>query len=520
MVHLTKHLSDESLVTVLDPDVVTTEMLQPIYRQVWKIKICDGSPESRLELLKALWRKRHWMRFTLPNTEDYWTSPDWVSWIADTRMKANQITEQEGSASVVVRSLDRMQRTNSRVAPSQPVVKKAAADESTRNTIGIISIVLLAMVAIVLHNATQWSEENPYISRQDDSDDNSSSSSGITHRVEPLTVAPEQSSNDLIVMPPPVSLHGTPAKSRPETSRDANQRYGDRINSVPHAVLIKQCSIIKVTSGDEFDCVTRDGEMIRVRLADIDAPEKGQPFWSEAKQQVGNIANGFAVNVTIVGKNAEGHVRAYVECQGAWLNLNLVRSGHAWHYVEYAPNDQELRQAQRQAHRSHNGIWAGSQTPIAPWEWRNLATPLTETFKVIKIVDGDTVDVLTPKRETIRLRLNGIDAPETAQPYGKNAKEWLSKAIGGKMVQVQVTEKDRYGRSIAEIRYRGKSINLELVKVGLAWRYIQYAKDRRDLERAESDARQKRAGLWAGSHRIWPPWEWRKLSKVERDQYR
>ena len=55
------------------------------------------------------------------------------------------------------------------------------------------------------------------------------------------------------------------------------------------------------------------------------------------------------------------------------------------------------------------------------------------TFKVIKIVDGDTIDVLTDDQETIRLRFNGIDTPERGQPFGNNATKFVSDTVGGKM---------------------------------------------------------------------------------------
>lgn len=60
----------------------------------------------------------------------------------------------------------------------------------------------------------------------------------------------------------------------------------------------------------------------------------------------------------------------------------------------------------------------------------------TERFKVIGIIDGDTFDVLTHDKHTIRLRLNGIDCAERGQPFGNNAKDYLSQTIGGKMVRL------------------------------------------------------------------------------------
>ena len=65
------------------------------------------------------------------------------------------------------------------------------------------------------------------------------------------------------------------------------------------------------------------------------------------------------------------------------------------------------------------------------------------TGKVVGIIDGDTIDILTAEKTTIRIRLNGIDAPETGQPFGRNAKQYLSENIGGQIVRVVTHGEDR-----------------------------------------------------------------------------
>lgn len=141
--------------------------------------------------------------------------------------------------------------------------------------------------------------------------------------------------------------------------------------------------------------------------------------------------------------------------------------------------------------------------------------------KVIGVSDGDTIDVLTSANEKIRLRLSAVDCPETGQPFGANAKKFVSERVGGRMVRVVETDRDRYGRIVAEV-YDGSrvTLNVALVEAGLAWHYKQYAADRTDIAAAEQQARSQLRGLWGGSHRPVAPWNWRKLSKVERDRYR
>ena len=141
--------------------------------------------------------------------------------------------------------------------------------------------------------------------------------------------------------------------------------------------------------------------------------------------------------------------------------------------------------------------------------------------KVIGISDGDTIDVLNADNQKLRLRLNAIDCPETGQPFGSNAKQFVSQRVGGQMVRIVERDRDRYGRIVAEVYdASSQSLNVALVRAGLAWHYKAYAADRKDVAAAESEARTQLRGLWSGSHRPIAPWDWRQLSRLERDRYR
>ena len=151
-----------------------------------------------------------------------------------------------------------------------------------------------------------------------------------------------------------------------------------------------------------------------------------------------------------------------------------------------------------------------------------------QLYKVVKIVDGDTIDVLTEDKKTIRLRFNGIDTPERGQPFGNNATAFVSSTVGGQMVRLVTHGTDKYDRTIADIylpvddplvNLPDLFLNRELVRRGLAWHYKEYSDDKR-LADDENNARLKKLGLWGGSHKPIAPWDWRKLSKVERDEFR
>ncbi|MCS7469552.1 thermonuclease family protein [Stieleria sp. ICT_E10.1] len=77
----------------------------------------------------------------------------------------------------------------------------------------------------------------------------------------------------------------------------------------------------------------------------------------------------------------------------------------------------------------------------------------------------------------------------------------------------------RYGRTIGEVYAGGQRLGVDLVAAGLAWHYTQYAPDDTDLANAEREAREAKRGLWSDPRHV-APWDWRKLSKEERDQLR
>lgn len=135
------------------------------------------------------------------------------------------------------------------------------------------------------------------------------------------------------------------------------------------------------------------------------------------------------------------------------------------------------------------------------------ANAATITGKVIKVLDGDTIDILYNNKPE-RIRFNGIDAPEKGMPYGQKAKQFVLDLAAQKIVSVNVTDTDRYGRSIGDITLPdGKNLNREVVKAGYAWWYRQYSDDA-SLGALEAEAKAEGRGLWKDPSPT-PPWEWR-----------
>lgn len=128
--------------------------------------------------------------------------------------------------------------------------------------------------------------------------------------------------------------------------------------------------------------------------------------------------------------------------------------------------------------------------------------------KVIAVTDGDTIKVLSNKKE-LKVRLFGIDAPEKKQAYGTQAKTFMSRLVFGKSANLRITDTDRYGRSIAWVYVGGRNINVESIRAGYAWWYRDYSKKYPQLGKYEAEARAAKRGLWRDPHAV-APWVWRK----------
>lgn len=137
---------------------------------------------------------------------------------------------------------------------------------------------------------------------------------------------------------------------------------------------------------------------------------------------------------------------------------------------------------------------------------------LAASYLVVGVTDGDTLKILDADRQQTVCRLYGIDAPEKSQPFGQASKRALSDLTFNRMVEVDVTGRDRYKRSICKVRLGRTDVNREQVSSGMAWVYRRYTNDIA-YEAAEFAARARRKGVWSESAAV-PPWEYRKAKKL------
>lgn len=134
-------------------------------------------------------------------------------------------------------------------------------------------------------------------------------------------------------------------------------------------------------------------------------------------------------------------------------------------------------------------------------------------FKVIRVYDGDTITVSGEAKE-LKVRVYGIDTPESTQWYGQNAKRFTSSQLFDKTVSIDPIDTDRYGRTIALVSVGDLVINRLLVEYGYAWVYDSYCKKSfcAEWKQLEEEARKAKRGLWKNPNAI-PPWKYRQLSR-------
>lgn len=147
----------------------------------------------------------------------------------------------------------------------------------------------------------------------------------------------------------------------------------------------------------------------------------------------------------------------------------------------------------------------------------------TFTGKVVGVTDGDTIKVLRKDGSSltpVKVRLDGVDAPESTQPFGTKSKQFASDMVFGKTVTVEVMDTDRYGRSVGRVHVGGASsptLNEASVRAGMTWWYRQYSPKNATLQYAEAQARAEKIGVWSEPD-AQAPWDYRhgktKVAKV------
>jgi endonuclease YncB( thermonuclease family) len=127
--------------------------------------------------------------------------------------------------------------------------------------------------------------------------------------------------------------------------------------------------VIGVSDGDTITVRTPQGN-IKVRLAQIDAPEATQPWGNRSRQELSGMVAGKEVGLNIVDEDQYGRSVAQIDVNGLDVNRAMVERGAAWAYRRYV-TDPSMVDAEQSARSRARGLWAmPANQRIAPWEYR------------------------------------------------------------------------------------------------------------------------------------------------------
>ena len=142
-------------------------------------------------------------------------------------------------------------------------------------------------------------------------------------------------------------------------------------------------SVAEVFDGDSFNLHARGGQIIRVRIAGIDAPEKTQPYSNKAKDSLTELLQSGPIGLQPVKVDAYDRWVANVSIGDRDLGLVQIQRGYAWYFVRYKKDISEAQQqryadAERSARDARLGLWAGidasvrnpALVPEPPWKFR------------------------------------------------------------------------------------------------------------------------------------------------------
>lgn len=132
--------------------------------------------------------------------------------------------------------------------------------------------------------------------------------------------------------------------------------------------------MIGISDGDTLT-VLQDSRQTKIRLAEIDAPELGQPHGRRAKGHLSALCHGKRAQVAPITKDIYGRTVARVSCDGVDASTDLLRHGLAWVYDKHS-TDKSLYRLQDEARSAGIGLWSES-SPTPPWQWRKAAKTLS-----------------------------------------------------------------------------------------------------------------------------------------------
>jgi endonuclease YncB( thermonuclease family) len=146
--------------------------------------------------------------------------------------------------------------------------------------------------------------------------------------------------------------------------------------------------VVGVSDGDTATVLTTDKNQVKVRLIEIDAPEKNQAFGNQSKKSLSEIC--YKKPVIAVEKSKDKYGRSLVRlfCDGVDANAEQVRRGMAWAFTKYL-TDPTIANLEKAARIKRTGLW-GDPNPLSPWEFRHPAVPAATPARLLNIPSSET----------------------------------------------------------------------------------------------------------------------------------
>lgn len=147
--------------------------------------------------------------------------------------------------------------------------------------------------------------------------------------------------------------------------------------------------VVGISDGDTLVLLTPEKRQVKVRLGEIDTPEKRQPYGNKARQALADKVFQREVTVAVQDTDRYGRKVGRVLLEERDINAEMVAEGHAWVYRQYL-RDRSLLDLEAEARERRRGLWALSEFErVPPWEWRRTQRALSDTRKATSYACGE-----------------------------------------------------------------------------------------------------------------------------------
>ena len=175
------------------------------------------------------------------------------------------------------------------------------------------------------------------------------------------------------------AYNGVNSKSNKKRAKTTNSKKSTKNNSsnakvVQNPSILKGYQAVKVSDGDTLNVQKVEngkfvGEVMKIRMFGIDAPEKTQDYGIESKQALEKLVNGKTLEIEEKNRDRYGRTVAVVYVNGKNVNEEMVKNGNAWWYQEYDKKDTKMQAYQENAKKNKLGLF-GKRGYVEPWNYR------------------------------------------------------------------------------------------------------------------------------------------------------